>query len=108
MEPRKTEQDKIWIVTSDALVTRGSGPKQLKVEELAVNVNIFLNQMGNLLENTPERIGGFQFDEFEVHAEITTQGTIAVLGTGMQAGATGGLRFVFRRKNEPADTHEQK
>lgn len=94
MTKQSTEQETIWIVTGDALATRGSGPKQLKVEELSVNVTIFLNQMGSLLEKAPENIGSFQFDEFEVHAEVTAQGTIAVLGSGMQAGYV--LCFVAR------------
>ncbi len=94
------EKDKIWVVTSDEMTTRGrSGLKQLKVEDLSVNVNLFLEQMGNVLEKTPEKMGKFHFEEFEVHAEVTAQGTIAVLGTGLQAGTTGGLRFVFRRSS---------
>ncbi len=71
--------------------------KQLKVEELALNVNLFIEQMGTILEKTPEKVGKFHFDEFEVSAEITGKGSLAILGTGGEVGATGGLRFVFRR-----------
>lgn len=93
----KPTKDTMWVMVGDAGVTRGGGAKQLKVEELSVNINIFLEQVGSILKSAPEQVGKFQFDEFEVHAEITAQGTIAVLGTGVQAGASGGLRFVFRR-----------
>ncbi len=95
----KPTKDSIWVITSDTMaVTRGGGGiKQLKVEDLTMNVNVFLEQMGTLLEKTPEKLGKFHFDEFEVHTDITGQGTIAVLGSGVQAGATGGLKFVFRR-----------
>lgn len=71
--------------------------KQLKVEELALNVNLFIEQMGSILEKTPEKVGNFHFDEFEVSAEITGKGSLAIFGTGGEIGATGGLRFVFRR-----------
>ena len=92
------DQNTIWIVTSEPTATRGGGRlKQQNVDELSVNINLFLEQMGNVLEKTPDKIGKFHFQEFEVHAEVTAQGTIAVLGTGLQASATGGLRFVFRR-----------
>jgi len=94
------EKDKnmLWVVTSESVTTRGGGRlKQQSVEELAVNINLFLEQMGNVLEKTPEKVGKFHFEEFEVHAEVTAQGSIAVVGTGLQVGATGGLRFVFRR-----------
>ena len=91
------EKDKMWVITGESITTRGSGAKQLEVKELAINVNLFLEQMGGVLEKAPEKLGKFHFEEFEVHAEITAQGKIAILGTGVQAGATGGLKFVFRR-----------
>jgi hypothetical protein len=93
------DKDTIWVFTGEPLAIRGGGPKQLKVEELSVNVNLFIEQMGTILDKTPEKLGKFHFDEFEVHAEITAQGTVAVLGTGVQAGAGAGLRFVFRRSS---------
>jgi hypothetical protein len=91
------EKDIIWVVTSENVVTRGGGMKQLKVEELALNVNLFIEQMGSILEKTPEKMGDFHFAEFEVSAEITGKGSLAIFGTGGELGATGGLRFVFRR-----------
>ena len=93
------EKDTIWVVTGETVITRGGGMKQLKVEELAVNVNLFIEQMGSILEKTPEKVGKFHFDEFEVSAEITGKGSLAILGTGGEVGATGGLRFVFRRSS---------
>ncbi|GAC1427498.1 MAG: hypothetical protein PVS3B3_14440 [Ktedonobacteraceae bacterium] len=91
--------DEIQVITTDpgTMGVRGGGPQTLKVEELAVNVNLFVQQMGKVLESTPEKLGKFHFDEFEIHAEISADGTIAVLGTGVHAGIGGGLRFVFRR-----------
>ena len=71
--------------------------KQIKVEELALNVNLFIEQMGSILAKTPEKVGNFHFDEFEVSAEITGKGSLAIFGTGGEIGATGGMRFVFRR-----------
>ena len=100
MDQSFKDKDSVWVITTDPVaVTRGSsGPKQLKIEELSVNINLFIDQMGSLLEKTPGELGKFRFDEFEIHADITAQGMIAVLGSGIQAGATGGLKFVFRRK----------
>jgi hypothetical protein len=93
------EKDTVWVFTSEVATTRrGGGLKQLKVEELSVNVNLFLEQMGAILEKTPEKLGKFHFEEFEVHAEVTGKGTLAILGTGGEIGATGGLKFVFRRR----------
>jgi hypothetical protein len=91
------DKDTIWVVTGDTAVTRGGRAKQLKVEELALNINLFIEQIGNILEKTPDKVGNFHFDEFEVSAEITEKGSLAILGTGGEVGATGGLKFVFRR-----------
>lgn len=95
----KMHLDEMQIITRDPGVAsmRGSGEQTLKVEELAVNVNLFVQQMGKVLENTPEMLGKFHFDEFEIHAEVSADGKIAILGTGVQAGVGGGLRFLFRR-----------
>lgn len=97
------DKDTIWVVTGDSITTRGGRSKALKVDELSVNINLFLEQMGSLLEKTPEKLGKFHFEEFEVHAEVTGKGTLAILGTGGEIGATGGLRFVFRRSSASED-----
>jgi hypothetical protein len=91
------DKDSIWVVTGEPMGTRGGGLKQLKVEELTMNVNLFLEQMGDILDKTPEGLGKFHFEEFEVYAEVTGKGTLAILGTGGEVSAMGGLRFVFRR-----------
>jgi hypothetical protein len=96
------DKDTILVVTGDSVSTRGGGVKPLKVDELSVNVNLFIEQIGNILEKTPEKLGKFHFEEFEVYAEITGKGSIAILGTGGEVGATGGLRFVFRRSPDTA------
>ena len=59
--------------------------------------------MDPILENTPEKLGKFNCDELEVHAEIPGKGSIMLFGTGGESGATGGLRFVFRRTSIPAE-----
>ncbi len=98
-----SSEDTLLVVTGEAAATRGPGGAQpLQVEKLAVNVNLFVQQMGKVLESTPEKLGRFHFDEFEIHAEVSADGTIAVLGSGVHAGVGGGLRFVFRRSSDNA------
>lgn len=99
LEDKTASEEELLVITSDpaAMGTRGGGPQSLKIDALAVNVNVFIQQMGKVLESTPEKLGKFAFDEFEIHAEITADGTLALLGSGIHAGASGGLRFVFRR-----------
>ena len=73
--------------------TRG-GAKPLKVDELAVNVNLFVQQMGKVLGSTPETLGNFHLDEFEIHAEISADGTLAIMGSGVHVG--GSRRLALR------------
>lgn|SRR5574341_426500 len=91
------DKDIITVVTAESGTRRFLGTARLKLDELSANVNLFLEQMGSVLDKTPEKVGTFQFVEFEVHADISTKGTLSLLGTGGEAGATGGLKFVFRR-----------
>ena len=101
IDKETTNITEILVLTNDlaTIGTRGSGLQSLKIDEFAVNVNVFIQQMGKVLESTPEMLGKFDFSEFEIHAEITADGTLAVLGSGVHAGASGGLRFVFRRES---------
>lgn len=87
----------IDVVTSSSV--RGRNIRPIPIIEVTQNIRIFIQQIDSMLSNTPSEIGGFQFDEFEVFAEITAKGTLAILGTGGEAGASGGVKFVFRRKS---------
>jgi hypothetical protein len=90
------EKNVIEVYASESGTRRLSATK-LSVEELTVNVNLFLDQIGKMIEKTPSTVGAFQFAEFEVSAEISAKGTLVLLGTGGEAAAKGGLKFVFRR-----------
>ena len=53
---KETDRNTIEVITSESLEARRSGSKQakqLKVEELAVNINLFIEQVGGILEKTP-------------------------------------------------------
>ncbi|MBV9227738.1 MAG: hypothetical protein JOZ18_00390, partial [Chloroflexi bacterium] len=49
MDKKTADKDTMWVLTGDSMITRGSGAKPLKVEELSVNVNLFIEQMGSIL-----------------------------------------------------------
>ena len=57
--------------------------------------------MSDVLEKSPEKVGKFHFAEFEVYAEITAKRSLALPGTGGEAGASGGIKFVFCRLPAP-------
>ena len=95
-----SNKDTIQVVTADAVVTRRRGPRDLKVDVLAENVNLFMSQIESILEKTPEDVGEgkFRFTEFTVSAEISAKGALVLMGTGVEATGKGGLTFKFERK----------
>ena len=93
------DKDTITVVAADS-GTRALGAAKLNVSELSANVKLFLEQMASVIDHTPASLGALQFVEFEVHADVTAKGTLALLGTGGEAGATGGLKFIFRRASK--------
>jgi hypothetical protein len=95
-----SNNDTILVRTVDAVVTRGRGPRELEVEVLAHNVNLFLGQIDSVLKKTPEEAGDgkFKLTEFTVSAEISAKGALVLMGTGVEAEGKGGLTFKFERK----------
>ncbi len=95
-----SDSNTILVRTADTVVTRGRGPKELEVEVLAQNVNLFLDQIEGILEKTPEEVGDgkFKFTEFTVSTEISAKGALVLMGTGVEAEGKGGLTFKFERK----------
>lgn len=91
-----SENDTILVSTADTTITRRRGPKELKVEVLAENVNLFLGQIEGILAKAPDEVSGkFKFTEFTVSAEVSAQGKLVLMGSGVEASATGGLTFKF-------------
>ena len=91
--------DTILVRASDSTIRRGSdGPKELKVEVLAENVNLFLTQVETILQKAPDQVGNFHFTEFSVSAEVSAEGKLVLFGSGVETGIKGGLTFKFEKK----------
>ena len=93
-------EDTITVIVADGTAYRlpGIGPQVLDVDVLAQNVGLFLGQMGTVLDKAPEDVGAFRLTEFTVTAEISAEGALSLIGTGLKAEATGGLTFKFKRE----------
>ena len=93
------DNDTILIQTTDAAVVRGRGTRELDVEVLSNNVSQFLTQVGRILERAPEDVDRFTLTEFEISAEVSADGRLSLVGTGVGVAAKGGLTFRFERKS---------
>ena len=97
-ENKNEEKSTLLIVAADHSQTRGRrSVTEISTEQLSINISMFVQEINKVLEKTPEKLGKFRFEEFEISAEISAKGTLAVLGSGGEAGANGGIKFVFRR-----------
>lgn len=74
--------------------------KDFRVEQLSSNLQDFIGQLDQVLNNLNAKVGGFEVSEMEVYAEITAEGKVSLLGTGVQSGATGGIKLILRRSSK--------
>ena len=103
--------DSIYIITGEEttsvggrhLGARGDRQPSTHVSEQSVstvqeNMSGFLKNLGQILLLEEEVKGDYTIDRVEVNAQITGEGKIGLLGTGVNVGASTGLKIVLQRK----------
>ncbi len=120
-------QQTIWIITADAPqtnvpdvnsdgntrelrrvnVNQVNGKKNLEeavavsTETLERNMTSFISVVGRLFNRAEDQAkvnnSGMQLNEIELSVEITAEGEIKLLGTGVKGGGKGGLTLRFKR-----------
>jgi hypothetical protein len=101
--------DKILVRVSEdvsrAQDYRTGKVREIPVEDLTKNVNQFLAKIERMIRDTPAVVADFAFVELEISAEVSAEGKLSVMGTGVGVTAQGGLTFRFQRqssqKSEP-------
>ncbi|MCA9996307.1 MAG: hypothetical protein KDE56_11200 [Anaerolineales bacterium] len=90
----------VLVHTIDTTTHRSGrgGIKEIDVDTLSNNVNIFLTQIDTILKKSPDEVGSFKLTKFTVSAEVSATGQLLILGTGGSGTATGSLTFEFERK----------
>ena len=61
------------------------------------NMESFFNQIKEILDSGTDRIGAFQISEIQVYAQITGDGQVALMGSGVKIEALGGIKFTLCR-----------
>ena len=100
----------IFVVTSVGerperkQVERGPGESLAKgvinaisVSSLKANMEHFFNQLHEILDSGKDKIGAFQVEQVEVSAQITGDGKVCLMGSGVEVGVQGGIKFVLKR-----------
>jgi len=103
-------EDQIYIVTE-----LGESPRQTRVERgitekvaqgtihavsastLKKNMVGFFGQLREILDTGGEKIGNFEVGQVEIAAQVTGDGKVCLLGSGVEIGFQGGIKFVLKR-----------
>lgn len=107
-------EDAVWIVTGlgqDVPVTptgrieRGAASavassvlRAVEVGALKENMERFLGQLREILGAGVERVGAFELSEVELTAQISADGKVGLVGSGIGVEAQGGIRLTLRRR----------
>lgn len=91
------DHNTIIVSTNDLIDARGMHNQELQVDVLGENINLFITQIGAILDKTPDHIEKFRLTQIAVTAEISAKGSLILLGTGVETEGKGGLSFVFTR-----------
>ena len=75
----------------------GGALRSVPVSVLKTNMERFFNQLREILAGGGDRVGDFEVSEVEVAAQITGDGQICLMGSGVKVGVQGGITFLFKR-----------
>ena len=68
------------------------------VDVLQKNIQNFFVSFTNLLESSQEvEKKGFMLDQIEFTLQISAKGQVGFLGSGAEANASGGIKFIIKR-----------
>ena len=109
----------IWIITGDETAEDGSksttsyrnpyskspkstgGAVPIQASKLEAELSKFLSVIGGLFNRAQEQVNqqtGLKLDEIQLSVEISGEGDIKLLGTGVKTGTKGGITFTFKRE----------
>ena len=73
---------------------------EVSIDKLKDNMNRFLSYLRDLMESGEARLGAFEISEIEVTAQVTGDGRVGLMGTGVEVGVSGGIKFILTRAKD--------
>ena len=71
---------------------------KLSSDQLRDNLGEFLDSLEKVVQRIPGAMGGFSVETVTLSAEISAKGTVSLVGTGGEVGATGGIAITLKRR----------
>ena len=90
-----------WGDDKQNITEVATGLVKVSVEKLETELSHFLQLIGKVLSHAQKQINqqtGFKLDEVELCVEITGEGEVKLLGTGVKTGTKGGLTLKFKQE----------
>lgn len=72
----------------------------VNVDVVRNNTKMFFESISEIFEEVETNFRSFELQEVEITAAFTGNGKLALIGGGIEAGFTGGVKFVFKRSKE--------
>lgn len=102
----ESKEKDLWVIAVQADADNALGTDveesvltKVNSENVQKSIKETLEIVSTTVESIPDNHKKFVLDEFEVKLQITAEGSVAILGTGVGLGCEGGLTFTFKRKN---------
>jgi len=91
------------------LRSRGVHEKVIRATAVAVdqvekNMTQFLSGIGDIIARGADVVGEYEVDTVEVNAQISADGQIGFMGSGIGMTGSAGITFVFKRKSHTDNT----
>jgi len=108
VEEEETDKDTIYVFGLKEDAARFSlfkkkeeleyGRTPVPLKELKQNLAAFLENMDNMLQQLPDRIGEFHLDTMTITVEVSAKGSLSLLGSGGELAGKGGITFTLTRQ----------
>jgi len=93
--PTAIPDEKTWRDSENKNIVR------IPTKTLGNNIQGFVDDISKILDKIDANISKFDVEEIEVYATVTASGELSLLGVGGgELGIEGGIKFVFKKKEE--------
>lgn len=70
----------------------------VSVDVLKASLSDLLAGMNELLDSLPAQLADYELDSMEINLEISSKGSVSLLGIGGELGGTGGVTLHIKKK----------
>lgn len=77
----------------------------VSVEALKASMSDLLAGMNEVLDSLPAQLANYELDSMEINLEISSKGSVSLLGIGGELGGTGGITLHIKKKKAASQSN---